>query len=181
MAGRTAFPEIVAALKRLDLSDRAVEREAGVPQGFISKLRRGECGSAKAAPSLAKLLALLEAKGVSVEVALPAAGLPAPPVHAAPVPQELAALVDEADTHEAIGRALKVAARLVVLGQLDRFTAQAVESILKARGAALEREEAERARINADKPVTVSVEFLNDPRGAPACARCYGTGREPQA
>lgn len=179
-----AHPELVAAIAKLGLSDRAVEREAGVPQGFVCKLRKGECGSVKAAPSVARLLALVEVKGVSVALAVPPVGISvkaANHVHAEEdvVPDELARLVEESDSHEAIGKTIKTVAGMVVTGRLDRFTGAAIESLLKSRGASLEREEAEKARSDAGKPQSVTVRYENDWRGAPACEACGGSGLLP--
>ncbi len=191
------YPELVGAIEALPVSVRAFEREAGVAQGFVAKLKRGDCGTARAAASVGKLLAALEARGVQVAtsapasppvaVALPEVETPArgpcsrdpetTPAAPGEVPADLAQLVDDATTQELIGRALSAVGSGVLRARIDRHTGTAIESLLKTRSQVLEREQEEAARVDAGKPVTVTVAYENDWRGAPACSACGGTGR----
>ena len=159
---------VLAALDQLGMTDRAIEEVVGLPQAFLSKFRHGRSSGKRAAISLAKLVAFLKSKGVSVDDEIPTE-----------IPSEICEAIERADTPRRIRKVIKLLIRGMARGEVDYRIGSAIESLLREHRQVFKLEEELRARTDPRKPAKVIVEFRNDWKGAPACPTCGGTGVVP--
>jgi hypothetical protein len=155
------YPELLARVDALGMTDKAVEQAAGLPQAFLSKARKGGQGGAKAAASWGRLLAWLEARepGSKAAPSTP----PAPVVEPSrEVPEDLARAIDEAHTHERIGALQTRIASSATRGEIDRFLAKVLSDILKERRLALDAEEEAKAKASGSAPMEIRIAYVND-------------------
>jgi hypothetical protein len=159
-------PDVLARVGGLGLFDAEIERDVPLPRGFLSKSRAGKNGDDRAEASWKKLTAWLDARaGVA----------PAP---SSPDEGKLVAAIRAADTLGRVDALLVQLLEEVATGDVEPSRGRAIGDLLRERRQTMAAIAEERARLNADKPVSVVVEFRNDYVGKPACERCHGTGRE---
>jgi hypothetical protein len=165
---------ILTAVAELDMSDEAVETAAGLPRGFLSKMRHGRCGTSRALASLAKLLEFLNARGDAFDLESVNAARE-DEVEDARV--EIAAAIRAAKSPKDVVRVNAMLGAAVALGEFDRFTAATLDQILGELRQALKTAREHEDRINPREPVKVVVEHLNDwqknPVNCPSCGKTW--------
>lgn len=151
--------ELLEAIQAVGMSDRSFEKAAGLPQAWVSKLRSGQLGSAKAAASIAKACAFLERKGVKVPEQFRGVG----EAKGTPLPVDLAAAVDAARTLAELDDVLRRVTGAMMRGELDRFLATALVEVLRERRQ-LAKVEEDRKVKNAGRgePVTVKLVWVDE-------------------
>ena len=134
--------EVLTRLGTLQMSDRAAEREAGIPQGFLKKLREGKNRTPQAAENLSRLvvwLATTKAGGGSK----PEAVVIVEPGAAERV--ELAAEIRAARTMRRCGRLLERVAAEAAEGKVPMDLGHLLEKLIARRMRALKEERDEKA------------------------------------
>lgn len=147
--------DTLARIEALGESDRRLEREAGVPQGFLKKSRQGKNRHETSAPSWAKLRVWLANRGAvgrgmdSEPAALESPseippGLPASAGDIDKLALEIAAIGTSAKRHREALQNLSIA---VILGRIpDHKRAEIALQTLKAMQAAIKLEKFEGAQ-----------------------------------
>lgn len=113
---RVTRPDLIAVVDSLGMTDKAVEIEAGLPQGFISKARRGGGAGGKAAGSWARLEDWLAGRGLGprASVAKEQAS------DAEDAKKALALAIEKARTSRALRDVAKKISLLALAGAIDR-------------------------------------------------------------
>jgi hypothetical protein len=162
-------PQILARIDALGVSDRAAEEASGAPQGFLSKARRGECGSARAAATWARILAWLEreeaarASGTQAPPTLAPVAVTTPTVSSEPaVSDEIVSMIENAHSHDACTQVLRRLASLMAAGKLERHLGEALEGVLSQLRMSIRAAADARALVDSSKPVNVIVDHVSD-------------------
>lgn len=164
-------PDLVARVEAAGLTDSGAERDAGLPQAFLSKARRGGCAGPGARASWIKLQGWLDqhhptgaAKGARV-VADNEATL-----------DEFAGQIRASVTLEEVEAVGRRAEELLVLGVISERMSDALAKLLHQRRMAIETRMEHAAKIQGNAPVKVEVEWSTI---CPSCGAAIGDWSQP--
>jgi hypothetical protein len=149
---------LLQRLKALRLPDRAVEREARLPQGFLAKARAGRGLGRKATSSWDKLERFLRGRESGV-ILPPDFKSPPPPPPAPVVPPELLAAIKAARTPRKLAKLARLVMHSAAEGRIERATAAVlVDAVKVTRALALDTRAEEARRELADRLLVLTAD-----------------------
>lgn len=169
-------PGLLVLVKATGRSDRDVEREVGLPQGFLSKARKGGQKDPRAHTSWVKLKRWLSNAGSKAK---PSESPPVEAVQSAvPAPLSIARAseldgvamdkaIDEANTYDKVDDLLKSITKAIRREHLTPLVGSRMIDALKEKRMVMEASDKQKATIAAGATVVIRVEHVNDWRREP--------------